>query len=33
MKKWRSYTLGVLAEIGFACVLVLVGLLISLLDR
>mgnify|MGYP007111628538 CR=1 FL=1 len=33
MKKWRSYTLGVLLEIGFPCALALVGLAISLLGR
>ena len=33
MKKWHSYALGVLAEIGFTCVLMLVGLMISLLYR
>ncbi len=33
MKKWHPYALGIIAEIGFACALALVGLLISLLDR
>ncbi len=33
MKKWFSYTLGVLAEIGFACVLALIGLFISSLNK
>ena len=31
MKKWQAYTLGVLAEIGFALALILAGLLISFL--
>ena len=31
MKKWTTYTLGVLAEISFALALILAGLLISLL--
>ena len=33
MNKWRSYTLGVVAEIGFTCVLMLIGLVISLLTQ
>ena len=33
MKKWHSYALGVLAEIGLACVLIMAGFLISLLGR
>ena len=33
MKKWHSYALGVLAEISFACALILAGFLISLLGR
>ena len=33
MKKWNSYALGVLAEIGFTCALALAGLLISLINR
>lgn len=33
MSKWRSYTLGVLAEIGFTCVLMLIGLVISILAQ
>ncbi len=32
MKRWKSYTAGVLAEIGFALALILAGLLISLLN-
>ncbi len=33
MKKWLSYTLGVLVEIGFASALALIGLIISLMGR
>ena len=33
MKKWRSYALGVLAEIGFTCAIMLIGLIISLLGK
>ena len=33
MKKWFSYTLGVLTEIGIACALALIGLFIALLDK
>jgi len=33
MKKWHSYVLGVIAEIGFACAIMLVGLIISLINR
>jgi hypothetical protein len=32
MKKWYSYTLGVITEIGFTCALALVGLIVSMLD-
>lgn len=31
MEKWRSYARGVLAEIGFICALMAIGLVISLL--
>jgi hypothetical protein len=31
MKKWHSYALGVVVEIGFACALMLIGLAISLI--
>ena len=33
MKKWSPYVYGVLAEIGFTCVLMLIGLIISLLGK
>jgi hypothetical protein len=33
MKKWLSYALGVLVEIGFACTLALIGLIVSLMGR
>jgi hypothetical protein len=32
MKKWSSYARGVLAEIGFICALMLIGLIVSLLN-
>ena len=31
MKKWRSYTLGVVAEIGFTFALMLIVFVVSLL--
>ena len=33
MKKWHSYALGVLTEIGFTCAMALAGFMISLLNR
>jgi hypothetical protein len=33
MKKWNSYAIGVLAEIGLTCVLMLIGLVISWIGK
>jgi hypothetical protein len=33
MKKWNSYALGVLAEIGFTLALAMAGLIISLINK